>query len=230
MNARIGSFYLLGAVVLVSAAALLRPVGWILLWPGISLALVAAGYCGLGPAIYGKRAGCLHPLSRLLHHFTLQGHELSRRHYAKQCATWDELAPGLLIGRQLQPKETAGLIDAGLTSVLDLTAEFSEPDQLRQMDYLSIPVLDLTAPSMEQLKRALTFIDHSIGSGGTIYIHCKIGFSRTAAVAGSYLVHAGNAADADAAIAQLRFVRPSIVIRPEAEATIRCFAAQCQIS
>jgi protein-tyrosine phosphatase len=50
---------------------------------------------------------------------------------------------------------------------------------------------------------------------GTVYVHCKIGYSRSAAVVGAYLLASQQAATVDEAVAQLRAVRPSIVVRPE---------------
>jgi protein-tyrosine phosphatase len=51
-------------------------------------------------------------------------------------------------------------------------------------------------------------------------VHCKIGYSRTAAVVACYLLASGKAHSADEAMQLLRKVRPSIVIRPEARRTI----------
>jgi len=54
------------------------------------------------------------------------------------------------------------------------------------------------------------------GLGQKVSLHCKIGYSRTAPIAGSYLVHSGHATDANEAIRQLKQARPSIIIRREA--------------
>ena len=61
-------------------------------------------------------------------------------------------------------------------------------------------------------------------ASGRVYVHCKIGYSRSAAVVGAWLVASGAARSADEAIARLRAARPSIVIRPEAETALRKFA------
>jgi hypothetical protein len=219
MNPRIGSFYAIGGIVLCLAGAYYSPAGMLLFWPGLSLLTVASGYFGMGPAVIGKRDG-RHPLwARLFHLFYLAGHEVSRRIYARQCSAWDELVPGLLIGRQLDADEAGRLQGEGVTAVLDLTAEFGEPAALRKLNYLNIPVLDLTRPSHEQLQTAIEFISGNIQSG-KVYLHCKIGYSRTAAVAGAYLVHSGRATDPDDALRLLSKARPSIVIRPEAREAI----------
>ncbi len=50
---------------------------------------------------------------------------------------------------------------------------------------------------------------------GAVYVHCKIGYSRSAAAVAAYLIMSGNAKTAEEAFAIIRRVRPSIVIRPE---------------
>ena len=65
-NRRIGSYYLLAAVVAGVAAALLWPWGSIFLWPAAACLLAAAAYFGLGPGIYRKIDGRLTLSTRLL--------------------------------------------------------------------------------------------------------------------------------------------------------------------
>ena len=223
-NSRIGIYYLSGSCILILVGFLLRPLGWVLLWPALSVGLVAVGYFGVGPKVYGKTDGQHQVLVRLLHFFTIRGQEASRRAYAKQCNPWDEVAPKLLIGRQLIEVESHDLVRCGVHAVLDLTAEFSEPESLRRLNYKSIPLLDLTAPSKEQIIDAVRFIDEHIKTGG-VYVHCKIGYSRTAAITGCYLIHTGQACTANDAMELLRKVRPSIIIRPEARHAIESYAA-----
>ncbi|PXA04980.1 phosphatase [Coraliomargarita sinensis] len=229
MNPRVGTYYFAGTVALIALACFSRPWGYVLLWPASSLALVAVGYFSIGHRVYAKQSGQHARWAKGLHFFTLKGHELSRRAYAKTCDPWNPLLEGLLIGRQLDAGEAPLLKEAGVTAILDLTSEFSEPRLLTEMDYLSVPILDLTAPSDGALDSALEFIDRQM-KHGSVYIHCKIGYSRTAAVAGSYLIMAGHAHNPAEAIELLRRARHNIVIRPEAKATIERYAARCHPS
>ena len=60
--------------------------------------------------------------------------------------------------------------------MLDLTGEFSEAAPFLASVILNVPILDLTAPTQDQLALAAAFIaDHQ--SRGTVYVHCKIGYS-----------------------------------------------------
>ncbi len=114
---------------------------------------------------------------------------------------------------------------AGVTAVLDLTAEFSAPRCFRALTYRNMPVLDLTAPSLDRLGGMVEFITKE-AQRGVVYVHCKIGYSRSAAAVGAYLLESGKAESVVDAMAQLRLVRPSIVLRPEVERTLRQFQTQ----
>ncbi len=222
-NPRLGGYYLAGAMALATAAMLARPWGLWLLWPALALGLMASAYLGLGPGIYRKREGVLTRSTRLLLAPSLLGQRLSLWHYQRQCRAWDEAAPGVVIGRLLDDREATNAVHEGVTAVLDLTAEFSEAAPFRAIAYRNVPILDLTAPTPSQLAESVAFIDaHAVG--GRVYVHCKIGYSRSAAVVGAWLVASGVAANADDAMAKLRAVRPSIVIRPEAEGALREYA------
>jgi protein phosphatase len=153
----------------------------------------------------------------------LIGQHLSLAYYRRRDRAWDEVAPGLLIGRILTDAEAAAAIAQGVTAVLDLTAEFSETDRFLGIAYHNLPILDLTAPTQEQLRDAAAFIGAAAASG-TVYVHCKIGYSRTAAVAGAYLLSSHRAANVEEAVARLREVRPAIIVRAEAMEALYAFA------
>ena len=104
--------------------------------------------------------------------------------------------------------------------VLDLTGEFSETRPFRALPYLNLPVLDLTAPSRDDLRAGVEFIN-AHRHQGAVYVHCKIGYSRSAVVVASWLMDVGDATTPDEALARIRTVRPSCVIRPEIICALR---------
>jgi membrane-associated phospholipid phosphatase len=221
-NHRVGAGYLVLLVAAGVVTAVWWPLGAVALWPGAGLALVVAAYWGVGPGIYRKHDGRIPLASRLILGPILFGQYLSLVYYRRQCRPWDLVVPGVWIGRQLNEREAQDAQERGVTAVLDLTAEFSEAAQFRSLIYKNLPILDLTAPTPAQLQDAVAFITQHCSSG-TVLIHCKVGYSRSAVVVGAYLLKAGHSRSADDALASLRAVRPSIVIRPEAELALRQF-------
>jgi predicted protein tyrosine phosphatase len=213
-NRRVGLYYAIGAIMAIGIGWASWPLGCILLWPSCALALVSAGYLWLGSSVYRKLGGRLPVSTRVLLGPVPFGQWLSLVYYRRQCRPWDEVVPGLLIGRQLNGREAADAVQQGVTAVLDLTSEFSEALAFREIAYYSLPILDLTAPTTHQLQAAVTFL-HDQTALGKVYVHCKAGYSRSAAAVGAYLLEYGHAADVEGALKMLRKVRPSIVVRPE---------------
>ena len=152
------------------------------------------------------------------------GQEISRLYYRRQGRAWDELTPQVWIGGVLSDSEASAVVRRGVTAVLDLTAEFAEPEPLRAVTYRNIPILDLTAPTIAQLEEMISFIARESVTG-IVYVHCKIGYSRTAAVAAAWLLRSGLASSVSAALAFVRHVRPRVVIRPEVLAALHEFEA-----
>jgi protein phosphatase len=67
-------------------------------------------------------------------------------------------------------------------------------------------------------------------SKGIVYVHCKIGYSRTAAAAIAYLLRTGKVRTVTEAVQRLRQVRPTIVIRPEVMTALNEFASKRTVS
>jgi predicted protein tyrosine phosphatase/membrane-associated phospholipid phosphatase len=213
-NRRVGFYYATGALISAGLIAWLWPWGALLLWLAASLGIVATAYFGRGPVIFCKAEGKVHWSARLILAPCLLGQWLSLLYYQRQGRLWDKVTPKVWIGRVLTEREAAAARRLCVTAVLDLTAEFSEAKSFRMLKYCNIPILDLTAPSTDQLREMATFIDNE-SRNGVVYVHCKIGYSRTAAAAAAYLLQTDQARSVADAVARLREIRPAIVVRPE---------------
>lgn len=222
-NPRIGHYYTIGALLCVALSYVWWPWGIWMLWPAFSWAIVASGYYGAGPGIYRKAKGQLPLATWWALAFPLIGQRLSLFYYSMQCRPWDAVRPNVWIGRRLSNREAAEAAKAGVTAVLDLSAEFTEAAPFRALRYRNIPILDLTAPTREQLQEMSAFIDEE-AKKGIVYVHCKIGYSRSAAAVSAYLLEQRAVASVDEAFELLRKVRPSIVIRPEVVLAVTEFA------
>jgi protein-tyrosine phosphatase len=81
-------------------------------------------------------------------------------------------------------------------------------DKLGWHNYLHIPVVDKTSPSIKQLEEGVKFIKKEIDSGGSVYVHCYWGEGRGPTMAAAYLISTGLTSDA--ALAVIKKVRPFI--------------------
>jgi len=225
VNRRIGSYYAVATNVALFFGLIFWPWGALLFWPAIALALTASAYFGVGPVIFRKTNGRLPWSARFVLAPCLAGQYLSLLYYRRQCRWWDQVTPRIWIGGKLSDREAVKALRAGVTAVLDLSAEFSEAKPFRDLRYRNIPVLDLTAPTRAQLSEMASFITDQ-SRNGIVYVHCKIGYSRSAAAVAASLILSGTVGTAEKAFALIRRARPSVVIRPEVAAALSEFESQ----
>ncbi len=228
-NVRVGAYYFAAGILALLVCLSFGARAWPLWWPLVSLLLVAAAYWFVGPSIYGKTDGQLPWSTRLLFAPTLLGQHLSHRWYARQCRPFDAIHERLWIGRQLSRKQAVDARVAGVGAVVDLTGEFDRPAAFVGLPYLQLPTLDLTAPTQSQIREAVEFIQKHERTA-IVYVHCKVGYSRTAVIAAAYLIRTGRTDTPDRAIGLVRGVRPTLIVRPEAREAIERFWALSPIS
>ncbi|TDU69296.1 PAP2 superfamily protein [Prosthecobacter fusiformis] len=218
-NKRIGFYYLACTVLLLFACRLNMPWTLVLSWPAAALGTVSAAYFGAGAAVLGKKGGRLPAMTRWLLAPWLLGQEISWWWYRRQSAEWDALTPRVWMGSIPDHESAYALLKAGVTDVLDMTAEFEAPMAFRRLEgYKNLAVADLTAPTQEQLQMAAAFIDRG-RMNGIVFVHCKAGYSRTAAAVGAWLLQSGGTTEA--ALRQMKEVRPGMIIRPEVVKALR---------
>ncbi|MFC1597670.1 dual specificity protein phosphatase family protein [Planctomycetota bacterium] len=204
---RLGSFYLLLALLLALASFRFPNAGPILLWVGADFILVGLAYFGLGPSLLGKRSdGSTALWSVLLFFPYLFGIDTiwRARRLLSPTPPFQELIPGIFIGRRLFPREYPASVDC----VVDLTCELSEFREVRRSQrYLSLPILDGHAPKLADLLDLIGRIDDI---RGTVYVHCAEGYGRTGMIAAAILLAKGLAHDPDEAIRAVQRKRPGV--------------------
>ena len=206
--------YAILAVICSQLARISWPWTFCFIWPAFAFGVGAFGYGGFGAGIYRKRDGRLTWPTKLLLGPLLFAQWLSWIYYRGKSPRWSEVTPRVWIGALPTPEIARDAIAAGVTAVLDLTVEFSAAGPFLKTRYRHLPVLDLTAPTPDQLAEAVRFIDCE-SARGIVFIHCKAGYSRTAGAVGAWLLAKRRARSVAEVVAQLAAIRPGIVIRPE---------------
>jgi protein-tyrosine phosphatase len=224
---RIAAFYAAGTAAsgLIWAALLGNGAPWLGLpfaWTALSLAIVALGYVRIGAQVLQKRGGVIAWPARVVLAPYLLGARLSARLHNRNTALMHRVSDGLYLGRLPRKSEAATLRAAGITAVLDLTAEFPRACATAGLTYLNLPVLDLTAPTVAQLQRAAAYINAERERGGQVLVHCALGLSRSACAVAAAEVARGSTADA--AVEQLCRAQPRVVLREAHLAALRRLA------
>ena len=111
----------------------------------------------------------------------------------------------------------------GIGAILSLTEEPLPTEVLarEQIENLHLPVPDLAAPTPDQLRAALDFIDVARSQGRGVAVHCLMGQGRTGTILAAYLIRSGVAVDE--AIAQLRSVCPGALSSPPQERALAAY-------
>jgi hypothetical protein len=194
-------------------AALTRFVGgltWILVWPTCALVVVAFGYLYGGPAVLGKQAdGTLYWPHALLLMPYFSAAELAWYMVRVMGGEdpWHEVSRGLYLGRRAQHWE----LPARIGLVLDMTAEFVEPVEVRTgRHYVCVPALDASVPKVHELVAAIARI---APFQGNIYVHCAAGHGRSAMAMAVLMVARGAARDLEHAEQLMRSARPRVRLR-----------------
>jgi len=181
--------YTLGALALALAAFWLSGWYWLLLWPALSLSLLAVGYVSCGVKVWQKVDGqhrlparcLLLPLTlcmRQIHARLLHGHSHASL-----------IADNVWIGPAIAARETR------FHSVLDLAAEYCSQAHPAAF-YVDLPLLDLLLPDQTGLQNAVAQLETMRCSHpGPILVHCALGMSRSAAVMMAWLVMTERCSD-----------------------------------
>lgn len=115
------------------------------------------------------------------------------------------------------PKE---LYDMGVRGVVNLCDEYAGPKKAYKelgMKHHYIPTVDHTEPSVSDLRSAVEFIDTIRKANGKVYIHCKAGHGRSAAVVLAWLASQNPSAelkDLQMLISAARRVRKTLYLQP----------------
>ena len=216
LHQKYGSYYLLLAMLMIPYGQMLGSL-YYAAYPVLSCLMVSWAYLYNNPGFLAKNSRTYPWFSRIFYAPYLLVTWCTWRYYKHRVTPWTEITSGILLGRRLDAKELQILSTQGGLSILDLVPEMSEPSFPPEVQYKHLPILDLTPPSLEQLITAVSYIDSRLVHG-RVFIHCKLGLSRSAVIAAAYLINRG--AQAFQAQSLIYRLRPEVVIPDEMSAVL----------
>ncbi|WP_447587816.1 phosphatase PAP2/dual specificity phosphatase family protein [Aquipseudomonas campi] len=202
---RLALRYAFGAALCVAIAANVAGIALWLLWPAVALLLVALIYALVGAEGFQKQAdGRLTQAVNWLFAPYLLGAWLNSRLWTRRQPAPSEIVPGIWLGRLPDAKQLQGF-----AAVVDLCAEL--PLNTQGKAYRSIPVLDLTAPTVDDCLQAAAAIE-ALRQQGPLLVCCALGYSRSACAVAAWLLLYGGGKDVDDVLQRIRQARPQIVL------------------
>lgn len=90
--------------------------------------------------------------------------------------------------------EFEAIREQGIDAIVNLCAEFCDLHEIEEksgFEVYYLPIPDENAPDMEDMEKALAWLDESIYLGKKILVHCRHGIGRTGTFVTSYLLRRG---------------------------------------
>ena len=212
---KIAMLYLAGAVL--SALPSLFGSAWLwMLWGSVSLSVVAFAYLTGNAAVFQKQAdGKLSAAATVLLLPYLAGVRLNMAYWLSGKAKTARVRDDVLIG------SVSGISDDH-PAVLDVCAEYPCPRY--HGAYSTLPLLDMVAPSENDLMQAALLLEALRRQHGKVLTCCALGYGRSAAVVLTWLLVYGGCRDLAQATAELKQARPQMVLPPETARAVEAAA------
>ncbi len=218
---KIAMLYLAGAALL--ALPSLFGGAWLwMLWVSVSLLMVAFAYLTNNAAVFQKQAdGRLSAAATVLLLPYLAGVRLNMAYWLRGKAKTAWVRDDVLIG------SVSGISD-DLPAVLDVCAEYPRPHY--RGAYCALPLLDMVAPSENNLVQAASLLEALRRKHGKVLICCALGYGRSAAVVLTWLLVYGGCRDLAQATAELKQVRPQMALPPETARAVEAAAGRLKMN
>ena len=119
-------------------------------------------------------------------------------------------------------------ISDDLSAVLDVCAEYPRPRY--RGAYRVLPLLDMVAPSENDLMQAALLLEALRRQHGKVLTCCALGYGRSAAVVLTWLLVYGGCRDLAQATAELKQARPQMMLPPETAKAVEAAAGRLKTS
>ncbi len=122
------------------------------------------------------------------------------------------LTKNLFLGGQYSLRRISSLKKLGITAIVNMRmSAIHNPTAQQDFRILHLPTPDFHAPTLENLRKGVQFMDEEIKKGGSVYVHCHWGEGRGPSMVIAYLMFTGMTfQDAYEFVKKVRtFIRPT---------------------
>ena len=171
-------------------------------------------------------------MQHLIYHITILYGYFRNKLFPKKWPAYSKITDSLYLGRlPLKNEEDhLALQKEGIGAVLSILQHFenhtkgpfTDPvtsDDLKAwgIDHLQIEAVDFEPLTFEALEQGVEFIDQEIKKGKKVYVHCKAGRGRSAAIVVAYLSkkHPDTYRSVEEAARFVAALRPIITLKPD---------------
>ncbi|XP_023717334.1 phosphatidylglycerophosphatase and protein-tyrosine phosphatase 1 isoform X1 [Cryptotermes secundus] len=118
-----------------------------------------------------------------------------------------------MTGQLLDKENVKAVVSMNEDYELWLFANGRKEWESRGVKFLQLHTRDIfEAPCQEKLKKGVSFINEVAGTGGSVYVHCKAGRTRSSTLVGCYLMQK-NCWKPEQAVHFMQNRRPHILLR-----------------
>lgn len=227
-------YYATVAILLFCCAYLFKSWALWLVYPAVSLSLVALAYLLLRPDFFQKDPqGKMSAAALLLFApyllFAWLNSRLWTRQHPEDCLVLDHVQIEIYLGRFPHPQHAqtyTGLFDC--CAELPFFTDHQAHQACYQLDLITIPSSQLHA-AVQALDTLIAKIQvEETHSTKTILIFCALGYSRSSSILAAWLLTHQHAKTVQQAIEMIQHARPWIVLKSEQVSVLEDFHAQYQ--
>ena len=104
---------------------------------------------------------------------------------------WNHVDSHVIVGAYPFARDVPAMQQAGVKAVVNTCEEYTGPIgeySKYGIEQLRIPTTDFTHPKLEDVQKAVEFVEQHAAEQHTVYIHCKAGRARSATIALCWLM------------------------------------------
>lgn len=143
---------------------------------------------------------------------------------AKKPSNFSWLINGALAGSGIPTsrEELDWVRENGIKAIITLTEQPLKREWLSNIDYLFMPTVDRTAPDLQDIDKAVDFIDKNLKNNKSTMVHCAAGKGRAGTILAAYMIKF-NGMGAENAIKRIRNMRRGSIQSSSQEIALSLF-------